>query len=141
MSCAAQQASGGVARDSGRSERLWTHQPRHPVFGLWDGFGVSDTFFEPLAEDPRTRQVWLKNPENLTGKQREKLDGLDRCRSNLTRARAYRIRLAFQDHYKQPAHLAEEYLDKWYYWATHSRLKPVVDAAKTIRRHLGGNPT
>ncbi len=22
-----------------------------PVFGLWDGFGVSDTFFEPLPDD------------------------------------------------------------------------------------------
>lgn len=86
----------------------------------------------------RTRQVWLKNPENLTGKQREKLDGLDLSRSNLKTARAYRIRLAFQDLYKQPAHLAEQYLDKWYYWATHSRLKPVVDAAKTIRRHEDG---
>jgi transposase len=25
---------------------------------------------------------------------------------------------------------------KWYFWATHSRLAPVIEAARTIKRHL-----
>ena len=33
---------------------------------------------------------------------------------------------------------AEAYLKKWYFWATHSRLKPVIEAAKTIKRHWYG---
>ena len=27
---------------------------------------------------------------------------------------------------------------QWYFWATHSRLPPMVDAASTIRRHWDG---
>ncbi len=27
---------------------------------------------------------------------------------------------------------------RWYFWATHSRLKPMIDAAKTIKRHWNG---
>ncbi len=33
---------------------------------------------------------------------------------------------------------AEAYLKKWYFWATHSRLKPIKEAAKTIKRHWEG---
>lgn len=29
-------------------------------------------------------------------------------------------------------------LKKWYFWATHSRIAPIRDAAKTIRRHWSG---
>ena len=29
-----------------------------------------------------------------------------------------------------------EVLQSWYHWATHSRLEPIVKAAKTIKRHL-----
>jgi len=32
---------------------------------------------------------------------------------------------------------AETYFKKWYFWATHSRLKPVIEAARTIKRHIG----
>ena len=28
------------------------------------------------------------------------------------------------------------YFHKWYWWATHSRLQPMIDAAKTLHRHL-----
>ena len=31
---------------------------------------------------------------------------------------------------------AELYWKKWYFWATHSRLKPVIQAARMIRAHL-----
>ena len=30
------------------------------------------------------------------------------------------------------------YLKRWYFWATHSRLSPVIDAAHTVRRHWDG---
>jgi len=58
---------------------------------------------------------------------------------NLKTVRAYNIRLAFQDIYL--ARTKEEfitYLDKWYFWATHSRLEPIIKVAKTIKRHWDG---
>jgi transposase len=85
-----------------------------------------------------SRYVWLKNPENLTDRQWEKFDDLDIVHSHLKTARAYQIRLVFQELYNQPAAKAEAYLKKWYFWATHSRLQPIIDVAKTIRRHQTG---
>src|SRR5665213_938043 len=55
--------------------------------------------------------------------------------ADLKTARAYQIRLVFQELYNQPAAKAESYLKRWYFWATHSRLQPIIDVAKTIRRH------
>ena len=31
---------------------------------------------------------------------------------------------------------ARKYFKAWYFWATHSRLKPIIAAAKTLKRHL-----
>ena len=58
---------------------------------------------------------------------------------NLKTARAYQIRLTFQDLYAQPCReAAEAFLKKWYFWATHCRLEPVIEAAGTIKRHWNG---
>ena len=46
--------------------------------------------------------------------------------------------LTFKALWIQPKPLTKAFLDKWYFWATHSRLKPMIDAAKTIRRHQAG---
>jgi len=31
---------------------------------------------------------------------------------------------------------ARQHLTRWYFWATHSRLKPVIKAARTVHNHL-----
>jgi transposase len=85
-----------------------------------------------------SRYVWLKNPENLTARQWEQFDDLDVVNSHLKTARAYQIRLVFQDLFNQPADKAESFLDKWYFWATHCRIPAIIDVAKTIRRHQHG---
>lgn len=85
-----------------------------------------------------SRYVWLKNPENLTDNQWKKFDALDIVNSHLKTARAYQIRLTFQDLFNQPADKAKAFLDKWYFWATHSRIPAIIDVAKTIRRHQDG---
>ena len=85
-----------------------------------------------------SRYVWLKNPGNLTVTQQGMLATFDLPHSHLKTARAYRIRLAFQDLYLQPPDQAKPYLDKWYFWATHSRIQPIIDLARTIRRHQAG---
>jgi transposase len=52
--------------------------------------------------------------------------------------RAYHIRLNFQEFWQQPIDQAEHFLKKWYYWATHSRLEPIIEAANTIKQHWNG---
>jgi transposase len=84
-----------------------------------------------------SRWVWLKNESNLSSGQRALRDSL--AKSHLKTARAYQIRLAFQDLYDQAsADAAADHLKRWHFWATHSRLGPVIDAAKTVKRHQDG---
>jgi transposase len=84
-----------------------------------------------------TRYIWLRNPANLTERQRATLDALPT--QHLKTARAYQIRLAFQDLYDQPsAEAGAGFLKKWYFWATHSRLPPMIEAARTVKRHRDG---
>jgi transposase len=103
----------------------------------------------------RTRYAWLKNETSLSTGQREIIESF--ARSNLKTSRAYQIRLTFQEFYQQPSRNdAETFLKRWYFWArlaqgsarrslvewpdegTHSRLQPMIDAAKTVRRHWDG---
>ena len=84
-----------------------------------------------------TRYLWLRNPDKLSEHQRAILEDLPM--RHLKTARSWRIRLAFQDFYQQPSSEAgAAYLKRWYFWATHSRLPPIIDAAHTVRRHWHG---
>ena len=84
-----------------------------------------------------TRYLWLKNPENLTAKQLEQMQSLSN--SNLKTLRAYNIRLSLQEFYTitDPV-AAEAHLKKWFFWATHSKLEPMITAAYFIKRHWEG---
>jgi len=85
----------------------------------------------------RTRYAWLKNTTNLSPGQRDTIESLSR--RTLKTARAWQIRLTFQEVYQQPSRqAAEALLKRWYFWATHSRLPPMIDAARTIKRHWDG---
>jgi transposase len=85
----------------------------------------------------RTRYIWLKNPENLTRKQLKELGSLKDMR--LKTSKAYEIKLSLRDFWnlRDPI-LAQAYLKRWYFWATHSRLPPVIDKAKTFKNHWKG---
>jgi len=85
-----------------------------------------------------TRYLWLKNQVNLKESQSDLLDKLTIKKLNLKTSRAYHIRLNFQEMYLQPAREAAAFLKRWYFWATHSRLEPIIKAAKTIKRHWNG---
>jgi len=85
----------------------------------------------------KTRYLWLKNPRQLTLHQQAKLDHLSHHKLNT--GRAYRIKLSLQEFFHQPNRQAgEEFLKRWYFWATHSRLQPVIEAARAIKRHWDG---
>jgi transposase len=81
-----------------------------------------------------TRYIWLKNPWNLTDKQKSRLSALEQL--NLKINRAYLLKEAFRNFwsYSKPG-WAEKYLKKWFWWATHSRLKPLRNFAWLVRRH------
>jgi len=81
-----------------------------------------------------TRYIWLKNPWNLTEKQKTRLSDLEKL--NLKINRAYLLKEAFRKFwdYVYPA-WAKKYLDQWFWWATHSRLEPMRNFAWMIRRH------
>ena len=81
-----------------------------------------------------TRYIWLKNPWNLTDKQSDRLGSLEKL--NLKINRAYLLKESFRHlwSYKTMG-WASKYLNKWFWWATHSRLKPMRDFAWMIRRH------
>jgi transposase len=86
-----------------------------------------------------TKYIWLKNYKNLTVKQKETLEELSMSKMNIKTMRAYNIRQSFQNIYQATSQ--EEfvtYLNKWYFWATHSRLEPMIKAAKTVKRHWDG---
>jgi transposase len=85
-----------------------------------------------------TRYIWLKNQKNLKLSQTQLLDQLTIKKLNLKTSRAYHIRLNFQELFQQPADEAEAFLKRWYFWATHSRLEPIIKAAKTIKNHWDG---
>lgn len=85
------------------------------------------------------RYLFLKNNNNLSVKQREELDALKISKLNLKSIRALHIRENFQEIYN--SYSIEDFeikLKKWYFWATHSKLKPIVSAAKTIKTHWAG---
>ena len=84
-----------------------------------------------------TRYAWIKNAANLTRRQSAVLDTLSQ--TNLKTARAWRMRLAFQDIYAQPTRAwAEMFFDKWIGWAKRSRLEPMKAVARTMEKHRAG---
>jgi transposase len=58
---------------------------------------------------------------------------------HLKTAKAYQIRLTFQEFFTQPDRQSgETFLQRWYTWATHSQLEPIIKAAETIKKHWEG---
>lgn len=86
-----------------------------------------------------TKYIFLKNSKSLTKMQSQKLAELSISKLNLKSIRALHIRENFQEIYHaQSQQDFEKLLKKWYFWATHSRLEPIKQAAYSIRRHWEG---
>lgn len=82
-----------------------------------------------------TRHLWLANENNVPEWRKPEFDAIRKM--NLKTGRAWAIKEALRKlwGYSYPAR-AEAFFSRWYFWATHSRLKPIIAAAKTIKRHL-----
>jgi len=105
---------------------------------------VRRSIVRELAIDPEraravksTRYVLLKNPWNLSPTERSKLAEIQATNRRLYRAYLLKETLAQTLDYRQPWR-AEMELGEWLAWASRSKLKPFVKAARTIRKHRVG---
>lgn len=85
-----------------------------------------------------SRYIWLKNPENLTDRQKKQLKTLRF--ENLKTAKVYQMKLTFQDIYRsiREPEAAKDAIKKWLSWAVRSRLDPIKSFAKMVRSHFAG---
>jgi transposase len=82
-----------------------------------------------------TKYLWLFAEENTPEKMAERFGWIRE--SNLKTARAWAIKESLRGLWSyQRKGWAELYWKEWYFWATHSRLKPVKKVARMIRNHL-----
>ncbi len=82
-----------------------------------------------------SRFALLKNPWDLTLSQKMKLSEVQRTNERLYRAYLLKETLAKALDYLQPKR-ANDALKDWLAWASRSKLKPFVKAARTIRQHF-----
>jgi transposase len=82
-----------------------------------------------------TKHLWLANEENVPEWRKTEFDAIKGM--NLKTGKAWAIKESLRKfwEYNYPAR-AEAYFQRWYFWATHSRLAPIIKAAKTIKTHL-----
>lgn len=84
-----------------------------------------------------SKYLWLRNVENMGDEQHRAFTALKDLSLKTSRAWAIKELLKQMWSYRSKT-WARKFFDRWYYWATHSRLAPVVVAAKTVKRHLQG---
>ena len=84
-----------------------------------------------------TKYLWLYSAENLPDRHKDRFAVLRGGDLKTARAWAIKERLRHFWSYKRRG-WGEKHFKRWYFWATHSRLKPVIDAAKTLKRHEAG---
>lgn len=80
----------------------------------------------------RTRWLWLKNPTNLSQRDRENLKGLLETHAFPLTSKAYGLKLAFQELFKLSREDSRAAFYEWIGMAIASELKPVVDVAATF---------
>jgi len=88
------------------------------------------------AEDLKgTKYLWLTNPDNWTDEQKREYKGLKD--KGLKVGRAWTLKEMFSDLWGYTYEkAARNFFKKWYWWATHSRLKPMAEVSKMLKRHL-----
>ena len=82
-----------------------------------------------------TKYLFLKRPEHMSETEQPRFAALRL--DTLKAGRAWALKETFADfwHYTS-ATPATKFFTRWYWWATHSRLRPMIDVAKTIKRHF-----
>ena len=103
------------------------------------GDAVDETRRKEQRQAPdlkKTRYLWLRNVRDLTKEQQERLATLSG--SHLKTAKAYQLKVTFQEFWESSRRIAPLHLRIWCAWAMRSRIPDMVKAAKTIRQHAAG---
>ena len=81
----------------------------------------------------QSRYIWLKRPENLTDRQKDKLEMLQML--NFSTAKAYQMKLNLLELWDLPdRETAEAHPEAWYLWVTQSEMGTSMKRlAKTIK--------
>lgn len=87
-----------------------------------------------------TKQMWLFNPENMSEDRWIEFDVLKDQELKTSRAWAIKEQFRWFWEYRYAGN-ARKFFDRWYGWATRSRLKPIIDVAKMLKRHLDNTLT
>lgn len=83
----------------------------------------------------RSKYLWLYSTENLPVKAQERFAALKN--SNLKTARAWAMKESLREMWScSTADEAKCFWTRWYFWATHSRLVPMIEKAKMMARYL-----
>jgi len=82
-----------------------------------------------------TRQLWLYNPQNFSPQQRHEFASLKDL--HLKVARAWAAKELFSEfwNYQEPG-WARRFFKGWFGWVSRSQLKPLVEVARMLKRHL-----
>lgn len=84
-----------------------------------------------------SKYLWLHREKNLPEKHRTRFEELQAL--HLKTGRAYALKEALAELWDYQSHgWAESYRARWHFWATHSRLKPMIDVARMVKDHLKG---
>ncbi len=91
------------------------------------------------ADDDRlkgTKQLWLFNPENMSDDRWIEFEALKDQELKTSRAWAIKEQFRWLWEYRYAGH-ARKFFARWYSWAVRCRLKPIIEVAKMLKRHLG----
>jgi transposase len=84
-----------------------------------------------------SKYLWMYSAENLPERHQDRFAVLRRGDLKTSRAWAIKENLRFFWDYRRRS-WAEKHWNAWYFWATHSRLDPVIKVARTFKAHLPG---
>lgn len=84
-----------------------------------------------------TKYIWLTNPEQWTTDQRALFDSVSTIACTVSKAWTYKetFKAIWESKSIEQATIL---FNRWYFKATHSRIKPIIKAAKTVKRHITG---
>jgi transposase len=85
----------------------------------------------------RKRYLFLHSKENVPANRQEEFEQLKKIA--VKTSKAWAIKESLRDLWNQPDEESiTQYFKKWFWWATHSRLKPVQKMAHTLNDHFQG---
>ena len=82
-----------------------------------------------------TRQLWLYNPQNFSPEQAEDFSVLKDLELRVARAWAAKELFSKFWNYQEEG-WARRFFKNWFGWVSRSRLKPLVEVAQMLKRHL-----